>query len=143
MTRVMVFGTFDMIHAGHENLFRQARAMTDEPYLIVSVAREATVRRIKGSAPRIDEQARLAQLTTHPLVDEAVLGDVDDDHYIGHILAARPDLIALGYDQEGEFVDGLADDLKAAGLDTTIVRLQAFEPEKYKTSKLQGIEVKE
>ena len=38
MTRIMVFGTFDMIHAGHEDLFRQARALAKEPYLIVSVA---------------------------------------------------------------------------------------------------------
>ncbi|HEY4517020.1 MAG TPA: riboflavin kinase [Candidatus Paceibacterota bacterium] len=135
--RVMIFGTFDMIHQGHENLFEQARKLADNPHLIVSVARDTIVKRIKGFHPKNTELARLAALAEHPHVDEAVLGDAEG--YIEHVLDARPDIIALGYDQEGEFVQNLADDLKAAGLETSIIRLQSFEPEKYKTSKLAFI----
>ncbi len=55
MTRIMVFGTFDMIHEGHADLFRQARALASDPYLIVSVARDAVAQRIKGNRPRHSE----------------------------------------------------------------------------------------
>lgn len=134
-TRVMVFGTFDMIHKGHEDLFRQARALAAHPYLIVSVARDTSVIRIKGRAPSSGEEVRRARLSEHQLVDEAVLGD--DDGYVSHILAARPDIIALGYDQEGEYVVSLETDLANAGLHPQIVRLSPFEPETYKTSKLR------
>lgn len=134
MTRIMVFGTFDMVHEGHADFFRQARALGKEPHLIVSVARDAAAARHRGFSPRHHESERLAQVAAHPLVDEAVLGD--EIGYIGHIAAAKPDIIAIGYDQMGEYVDNLEKDLTDAGYACKVVRLQAFQPEKYKTSKL-------
>lgn len=134
MTRIMAFGTFDMIHKGHESLFRQARALAEEPYLIVSVARDSAAARHRGFSPRHHEAERLAQVAAHPLVDEAMLGD--EIGYTAHIIAAKPDIIALGYDQTGEYVDDLEKDLTSAGYGGKVVRLQAFEPETYKTSKL-------
>jgi cytidyltransferase-like protein len=136
MARIMVFGTFDMIHQGHENFFRQARALGEEPHLIVSVARDSAAARHRGFSPRHHESERLAQVAAHELVDEAVLGD--EIGYTAHILAAKPDIIALGYDQAGEYVDNLERDLTNAGWAGKVVRLQAFEPETYKTSKLHG-----
>lgn len=141
MTKIMVFGTFDMIHPGHEDLFRQARSLASDPHLIVSVARDEVSSRIKGFKPRNDEKERLHALAENPLVDDVVLGDEAD--YMAHIKEARPDIIALGYDQSGEFVEHLAADLKKAGLDTSLVRMQPYEPETYKTSKLRRREVKE
>ena len=102
MTRIMVFGTFDMIHEGHEDFFRQARALTSNSHLIVSVARDEVATRIKGIKPRNSEEARRSAVAEHELVDEAVLGD--EEGYIAHIRENKPDIIALGYDQEGEFV---------------------------------------
>ncbi len=134
MTRIMIFGTFDMIHPGHEDLFRQARSLATDPYLIVSIARDASVTRIKGANPRHSEAERLAMLQGYPLVDEAVIGDAVG--YIEHIRMANPAIIALGYDQSGDYVDNLARDLSAAGMKTRIVRLEPFKPELYKTSKL-------
>lgn len=134
-TRIMVFGTFDMIHPGHEDLFRQARALADKPYLIVSIARDAVVEKIKGVRPRHGEAARRSSAAAHPLVDEAVLGDAEG--YIGHIAKAAPDIIALGYDQQGEYVDDLEHDLGAVGLAVRIVRLEPYQPDIYKTSKLR------
>ena len=136
MTRIMVFGTFDMIHAGHENFFQQGKALAKEPYLIVSVARDANVERMKGKKPRNSELARQAALAAHPLVDEAVLGD--ENGYLDHIVAAKPDIIALGYDQSGDYVENLQRDLTRSGLRVKIVRLQAFDAERLKTSKLNG-----
>jgi cytidyltransferase-like protein len=134
MTRIMVFGTFDMIHAGHEDLFRQARALAPDSFLIVSVARDSAVERIKGITPKHSENERLALIAKHELVDEAVLGD--EEGYVAHIVAQKPHIIALGYDQIGEYVDNLESDLRAEGLETKIVRLQPYQPDVFKTSKL-------
>lgn len=134
MKKIMVFGTFDMIHAGHEDLFRQARALAKEPYLIVSIARDSAAERHRGFPPRRRESERLAQVAAHPLVDEAVLGD--EVGYLTHVVTADPDIIALGYDQQGEYVERLGKVLSDAGVSAKIVRLKAFQPEKYKTSKL-------
>ncbi|MCR4325454.1 MAG: adenylyltransferase/cytidyltransferase family protein [Patescibacteria group bacterium] len=136
MTRIMVFGTFDMIHEGHEDFFRQARALAREPHLIVSVARDKNVERIKGVKPRLYEEERLAAVAAHPSVDEAVLGD--EEGYLPHIIAARPDIVALGYDQRGIYVDLLPESLQSAGVTAKVVRLKAHKPDTFKTSKLLG-----
>jgi cytidyltransferase-like protein len=136
MKKIMVFGTFDMVHPGHEDLFRQARALAPDPHIIVSVARDVVAERIKGFRPHHSEDERRKTVAAHRLVDEAVLGDAEG--YIGHIRATMPDIIALGYDQKGEYVERLEKDLKDAGMDTRVVRLEAFKPETYKTSKLSG-----
>ena len=49
----------------------------------------------------------------------------------------KPDIIALGYDQNGEYVENLAHDLQDIGLRARIVRLKPYKPEIYKTSKLR------
>ena len=131
---VLVFGTFDMIHAGHEDLFRQARALVPEAHVVVSVARDSAVARIKGVRARKSEGERLAMVRVHPLVDDALLGD--EEGYMPHIQRVAPDIIALGYDQEGEYVQNLERDLRAAGLASRIVRLKSYQPDLYKTSKL-------
>ncbi len=130
----MVFGTFDMIHKGHEDLFRQARSLAAEPYLIVSVARDSAAKRHRGFLPQNNEEVRRAQLAAHESIDEAVLGD--EEGYVAHITQVNPDIIALGYDQTGEYVDHLEEVLVRAGLTPQIVRLEAFKPGTYKTSKI-------
>ena len=132
----MVFGTFDMLHEGHLDFFRQARALAEDPHLIVSIARDANVARIKGSLPWKGEKERLALVVKNALVSEAVLGD--SEGYIEHIVAAKPDIIALGYDQTGEYVESLEKHLAGKGVIARVVRLAALQPETYKTSKLYG-----
>lgn len=132
----MVFGTFDMIHKGHEDLFRQARALVEEPYLIVSIARDSAAARHRGFVPQNAERERMSMVDAHPLVDRAILGD--ESGFVAHIKEEAPDIIALGYDQGGEYVEILEGSLAAAQLFPRIVRLQSFEPEIYKTSKLRG-----
>lgn len=132
--RVMVFGTFDIVHKGHTALFRQARSLASDPHLIVSVARDSVVARIKGIKPRKSEKERRVAVEKNKLVDESVLGNVKG--YMQHIRENIPDIIALGYDQKGEFVENLEKDLRDAGMKTRVVRLAAFKPKVYKTSKL-------
>jgi len=132
----MIFGTFDAVHAGHEHLFRQARALAKpaQPFLIVSVARDKNVKRIKGHLPVRGERQRLAALRRHPLVDRVVLGALGN--HLPHIVRQRPDIIALGYDQRA-YVKGLKTSLQQKGLTVKIVRLKPHQPNKYKTSLLR------
>jgi FAD synthetase len=136
MTRIMVFGTFDILHEGHLDFFRQARSLAAHPQLIVSVARDAATMRVKGEAPKNNELFRLRTVEASPLVDEVVLGNREG--FIDHIVTAAPDIIALGYDQDSDYVRDLQAELSKAGLATRVVRLKAFKPHIYKSSKLRG-----
>lgn len=130
----MVFGTFDIVHEGHKHFFKQARQLASKsqtPFLIVSIARDKNVAKIKSLQPRHSEKQRLAVVAKTEGVDKAVLGGVNN--YINHIVKENPDVIALGYDQVA-YVGSLQADLKAAGLHTKIVRLKAHKPHLYKTS---------
>ena len=132
MARVIVFGTFDLLHKGHENLFEQAKKYGDE--LVVVVARDVNVRKVKRRAPVLGENDRLAQVRAHPLVYLAVLGHEHDNRY-QIIEELKPDVICIGYDQRvpPNFEQGLLD----RGINAKIVKLKAYFPETYKTMKLR------
>ncbi len=130
----MVFGTFDVLHKGHEHFFQQARELASDPYLIVSVARDKNARRIKGKQPLHSERERWSRVGVVPSVDRAVLGATRA--YISHIINERPDIIALGYDQFN-YVKGLKAALAERGLPVRIKRLKPFQPERYKSSLLK------
>ena len=132
-TKIMVFGTFDVLHPGHIHFFRQARRLAKKPYLIVSVARDVNVKKIKGQKPRHNERARLKKLAACGLVNKAILGGLRS--YLPHILKESPSLIALGYDQT-VYVKGLKAKLKQKGLQVKVFRLKSHRPHVYKTSKL-------
>jgi cytidyltransferase-like protein len=96
MRTVLVFGTFDLLHAGHLFVLEQARALGDR--LVVSLARDAFVRGWKGKEPRYGEQQRAQRLRQTGLVDEVRLSDPEPRSF--RLLAeVRPDLICLGHDQ--------------------------------------------
>lgn len=131
--RVLVAGTFDGIHPGHESFLQQAKALGDE--LVVLVARDQTVMRLKGHAPRQGEAERQAALAALPIVNQAVLGNLGGD-YLAKVVELKPDVLALGYDQWPN-EEKLANELAARGLgNVRLVRLKAYQPERYHSSLL-------
>ena len=129
-TRVVCGGTFDHLHPGHADFLKQAKSLGDE--LIVIVARDATVKRIKGFYPTDDEDRRKDNVEKTGIPDAVVLGNLDRD--IFQILEElRPDVIALGYDQRVSEEEVLR---RLPGC--TIHRLASFRPEKYKSSFYRG-----
>jgi FAD synthetase len=74
------------------------RAGGEHAKLIVIVARDGTVEKMKGKKPIMTEDQRRALVESLKVVDEAVLGyeDLDIGEVIGKV---KPDVIALGYDQ--------------------------------------------
>lgn len=134
---VLVFGTFDIFHPGHNFFLKAAKKHGDR--LIVVVARDRTVKELKGQKPFYDENARLEKLKSLPCVEMAVLGNLGDKlEIVGKI---RPEVVVLGYDQFA-FTKDLGGNLKKRGLKTKVVRInESLEPEIYKSSKLrQGLE---
>lgn len=131
-TIVMVFGTFDYLHAGHENLFVQARELGDE--IIAIIGRDKTVKTIKGELPDHNEKERVKNLEATGWADKVVLGSNKDKNQV--LKDYRPDVIALGYDQFA-FTYRLEKFLMDIKLDAKIVRLMPYRPDLYKSSLLK------
>jgi len=130
MKRVMAFGTFDVLHEGHLHFLKSARKRGG--CLIVVVARDRTVRELKGEPPMNGEAARLKAVKALGFVDKAILGSEGGDKY-GVIRKARPDVICLGYDQM-HFAGGLEKELEGMGIKAEVVRLKPYKPHVFKTS---------
>ncbi len=95
--RVLVFGTFDGLHAGHEFFLRSAKARGTE--LVVGVARDAHVATFKGRRPTRPEQARLRAVSDLAYVDSTRLCDAAPSTF-EIVQDVAPDLIVLGHDQQ-------------------------------------------
>jgi FAD synthetase len=96
---VLASGVFDLLHLGHVRFLEDAKkAGGANAKLIVIIAKDSTVERIKGKKPIMSEEQRRSLVESLKVVDEAVLGYEGLD--IGEVLSKiKPDVIALGYDQ--------------------------------------------
>ena len=92
---VFIGGGFELIHYGHVYTISKAKALGDA--LVVSVARDSTIRRRKNREPLIGEEDRVRLLSSLRQVDAAILG-VEGDIYVT-LERVKPDVVALGYDQ--------------------------------------------
>jgi len=135
----MVFGTFDGLHEGHLSFFKQARGLfgSEKSFLIVSVARDQNVFKIKGKYPNKNERTRVTLVKKCQLVDKVVLSGLRN--HLSHIIKARPDIIALGYDQKA-YVKNLKRDLKNKNLPVKIVRLKPYREKIYKNSLIKTLQ---
>jgi len=126
---VMIFGTFDYLHAGHENYIKQAREHGD--HILAVIAKDKTVEKVKSRLPDHSERERMKILKESGLVDKVILGNNTDKHKV--ITKYKPDVIALGYDQFA-FTFRLEKTIIEHGLNTEILRLKPYRPELYKSS---------
>jgi FAD synthetase len=129
--RALAFGTFDGFHPGHKFYLDRAASYGD---LTVVVARDATVVKVKGRPPLKDERERLSDVRTAGF--DAILGSEGDKYAV--LREIRPDVICLGYDQQA-FTDRLEEACSREGLSARIVRIEAYRPERYKSSILNRI----
>jgi len=130
----MAFGTFDGLHPGHLNFFKQARNLTAKAFLIVSIARDKNVFKIKGKFPVLNQDERIFLVKKCKLADKVVLAGLKN--YLKHIIKESPEIIALGYDQKA-YVKNLKKDLENKGLQVKIVRLKPYKQKKYKNHLLK------
>ncbi|MEK7572547.1 MAG: adenylyltransferase/cytidyltransferase family protein [Patescibacteria group bacterium] len=128
-TKIMVFGTFDGLHKGHLNFLKQAKKLSKKSFLIVSIARDKNVLKIKGHKPQLKDTERLVLVKKCSFADKVVLSG--KTNYLPHILKEMPGIIALGYDQKA-YVKNLKKDLKNKGILIKIIRLKPYNEKIYK-----------
>ena len=132
MKKVMVFGTFDGIHEGHRAFFKEAKSHGD--YLMAVVAQDHVVKHLKGHLPAINLEERFHLLDAEDGVDEVIVGDptVGTRNVVREY---RPEVVAVGYDQD-LLRENLETHLQDFNWPLEVVKLSAYEPDKYHTSKL-------
>jgi len=129
MTLVVATGVFEIIHPGHVLFLNEARKLGTK--LVVIVARDSTVARRKRRS-FVHEEQRLEMVNALKMVDRAVLGDEED--VFKPIEKLKPDILALGFDQDFDEQE-LAAELHKRGLKTKVVRLNTFHAGKLSGSK--------
>ena len=130
MKKVMCFGTFDGVHKGHEYYLREAKKLGD--FLVVVVALDETVKQTKKKEPRYPVDERIRQLQKLGFIDNVIRGNHGDKLRV--VADEKPGIICLGYDQTF-FTENIKEKLQQRGLNPKIIRMGAYRPEVYKSSK--------
>ena len=131
MKKILAFGTFDHLHPGHIYFLKEAKNLGDELHVIIAL--DETVKKVKKNFPRWDETKRIKEVSKISEVDFTYLGSPYNHYECLDFI--KPDVIALGYDQRS-FTDSLGNELRKRSLTTKIIRIDSYEPEKYKSSLL-------
>ncbi len=125
-------GVFDLLHRGHVDLLRAARASAD--WLIVGVNSDASVRRLKGPTRPVRGAADRAYLVAAlAAVDRVVI--FEEDTPLTLIRALAPDVLVKGGDYTEATIVG-APEVRARGGDVIVVPLT---PEQSTTSIIERV----
>jgi len=129
---VLAGGVYDILHLGHLAVLTEAKTHGD--VLVVVVATDVTVETLKGRRPVFPEEDRRALVESLKPVDAAILGYEDVGMGYEQVIdEVKPDIIALGYDQD-TLARTITELVKRKGLKIEIVRLSKFDKEKYLSS---------
>ena len=97
MKRIMAVGVFDLLHAGHLHYLEQAKALGN--HLTVVIAHDDTVR-VRKHEPVTNHDLRRRMVEGLKPVDDAIIGNPPEVPIFDILPIVKPDIIALGYDQE-------------------------------------------
>jgi FAD synthetase len=117
MKRVLVGGTFNILHPGHVFFLGKARGYGD--HLTVVVANDKNVLERKGFLVFSSEE-RSEMVGNLKQVDNVIVGDEKDLFRV--VEEERPDVIVLGYDQDFDLT-GLKGFIKERNMSCRIVRI--------------------
>ena len=109
--KIIVAGTFDILHPGHIFLINEAEKLGD---VYVIVATDINRERFSGKPPIIPEEQRLEVIKNLKNVKEAKLGRKNNNILLT-VLEINPDIILLGPDQRLD-INLLKETLKKNGL---------------------------
>ena len=112
---VITFGTFDILHIGHINILRRARAMGDR--LVVGVSSDELNFAKKGRYPVYPQAERCELVGVVRYVDEVFLEE-SLERKREYIERYRADVLVMGDDWQGKF-DGFSDICKVVYLPRT------------------------
>jgi len=96
-------GAFDLLHAGHILMFKEARSMCD--YLVVGVQSDPSVDRPFKNTPIQTYDERIMQVQAIKYVDEVVVYDTEE-RLVGLMKELKPDIRIIGADWKGKEFTG-------------------------------------
>ena len=114
MKKVITYGTFDMLHYGHINLLRRARALGD--YLIVALSSDS-FNAIKNKQSFFHYEHRRQMLEAIRYVD-LIIPENDWEQKQEDIIKHNVNIFVMGNDREGKF-DFLKDICEVVYLERT------------------------
>ena len=114
MKKVITYGTFDMLHYGHINLLRRARALGD--YLIVALSSDS-FNAIKNKQSFFHYEHRRQMLEAIQYVD-LIIPENDWEQKREDIIKHNVNIFVMGNDWEGKF-DFLKDICEVVYLERT------------------------
>ncbi len=100
MKRVITYGTFDLLHYGHINLLRRAKALGD--YLIVALSTDEFNWNSKGKKSYFSYEERKAMLEAIRYVD-MVIPEENWEQKKTDVAKYEVDIFTMGDDWEGKF----------------------------------------
>jgi cytidyltransferase-like protein len=100
MIRVFVSGCYDIVHAGHVQFFREARALGD--HLTVCFASTEVLWRHKQRRSSLPDDHKRAVIAALDMVDEVVIGEGMEDglDFKDHFLQLKPSILAVTADDK-------------------------------------------
>lgn len=99
MKKVITYGTFDLLHTGHINILRRAKALGD--YLVVAVSTdEFNLSKHKEAYHSFEERKQILEAIKY--VDE-VIGENTWDQKVDDVKKHNIDTFVMGNDWESEF----------------------------------------
>ncbi|MCR1875995.1 glycerol-3-phosphate cytidylyltransferase [Paraclostridium bifermentans] len=99
MKRVLTYGTYDLLHFGHINLLKRAKALGD--YLIVGLSTD-DFNKLKGKEAYFSHEERKYMLESIKYVDE-IIEEKDWEQKVKDIYEYNIDIFTIGDDWEGKF----------------------------------------
>jgi FAD synthetase len=130
---VLASGAFDLLHYGHIRFLEESKKAGGEgALLIVVVARDSTVKKMKGKHPVIPEDQRRALVEALKPVDKAILGSelFDVDEILDRV---KPDVVAVGHDQIN-LEKAVRELIAKEGLKIEVVKIGRFGPKELASS---------
>jgi len=99
-TIVLTFGTFDVFHVGHLNIFERAASLGDR--LVVGISSDALNVAKKGRAPVFPQDERMRLVSAMRCVSEVFLEE-SLELKRQYLLRHKADVLAMGDDWKGRF----------------------------------------
>ncbi len=100
MKRVLTYGTYDLLHYGHINLLKRARALGD--YLIVAISTDEFNKNMKNKVCVQSYEERKTILESLRFVD-LVIPEENWEQKVNDVKLYQVDTFCMGSDWEGKF----------------------------------------
>lgn len=119
--KVVAWGTFDGLHAGHLEFLRRASELGD---LYVLVIPDEAVIANKGRSPLLSEEDRRSAVAQLPFVQGCFVDCIETG--LQSLSRIEPQVFCLGYDQQTTWEERLCECVRAVGLKVDFVRLDEY-----------------